>query len=202
MKRSTLAAIAAAAVLVVGGGTAYALTTNQEPAPVETVTTTPPETPAAQETPTSAESTAPSEQPAEALPTNITQPGEVCDPHNANDSLCAAFYPDQVVLNMTSAPRSREPLASMPAAEKIALAHQACDNLAAGSQPHLVDTILNPDDHPSTADRNNVGIYAAATLAYCNEFDTGKSAAYIAYYKKLGEEGAKADFADKTMPQL
>lgn len=43
--KTRIAAIATAAVLVVGGGTAYALSSNDQPAPVETVTSTPEATP-------------------------------------------------------------------------------------------------------------------------------------------------------------
>lgn len=131
-----------------------------------------------------------------------TAPGEVCDTQNLNDPICAAFYPDQLVLNLMTMPRAREPLSSMTDEQKITLAQQACADLGAGARPHVIETNPLADDHATSADRNNDLVYTAASLAYCNEHLTGKSAAYIAYYQALGEEGAKSDFADRVMPEV
>lgn len=207
MKRSTTAVIVGVLALgLVGGGTAVALTNSGEPTPEASASAPAPVgTDATAEASTDAPAN--SETPAnDERPAYITEPGEVCDPHNVNDPICAAFYPAQVILNMTSPERAREPLASMNADEKIRLAHEACENLVAGVRPDLVDTILAPDDPPEMADRNNDGIYIAASLAYCNEFAGGtkdypdKIARTIAFYKKLGESAAKVHFADKIMP--
>lgn len=207
MKRSTTAVIVGVLALgLVGGGTAVALSSSGEPAP-ETSASTP--APVGTDAPVEASTDAPAvsgTQAKDERPAYITEPGEVCDPHNVNDPICAAFYPEQVILNMTSPERAREPLASMDAVEKIRLAHQACENMIAGVRPHLVDTILNPDDPPEMADRNNDGIYIAASLAYCNEFAGGtkdypdKIARTIAFYHQLGESASKVHFADKIMP--
>lgn len=131
-----------------------------------------------------------------------TGAGEVCDPQNLNDSICAAFYPDQLVINVMSSPRAREPLASMSDEEKLAIARQACVDMEAGARPHVIETHALEGDPEASLDRNNLLVYTAGSLAYCNDYAEGKSAAYISYYKTLGEDGAKADFADKTMPSL
>lgn len=179
MKRSTIAAIATAAVLVVGGGTAYALTTNgQELAPVETTATS---EPAATPTETPAEPAPDAAPESPVLPSHITAAGEVCDPQNMNDPICAAFYPDQAVLNITA--RAAD-LDSLSDAEKIERAHLACD----GGEPA---------DSP---------LYKAGAIAYCNELAPGidgqpdRYARLIAFYKALGEDGAKAHYADRVMP--
>lgn len=122
------------------------------------------------------------EQTPEATPepepvTAPTGPGEVCDPHNMNDFICAAFYPEQVVLNITSAPRAPDEVASLSDAEKIQRAQEACTS---GGLPSFV---------------------TAGRLAYCPEqLDDARKIATLEYYKALGEEGAKADFADTRMP--
>lgn len=112
---------------------------------------------------------------------DITAPGEVCDPGNMNDPICAAFYPDQAVLNITA--RSAD-LDGMSDAEKIERAQLACE----GGEP---------TDSP---------LYKAGAIAYCNEFAPGidgqpdRYARLIAFYKGLGEDAAKEHFADKVMP--
>lgn len=172
MNKSSAAVVTAAILLLLTGcsgapeaapGETQGAGTSAKSAPEET--TEPVETPAAED----------------ATPAYITEPGEVCDPGNMNDLICAAFYPDQVVLNVTS--RNPE-LASIPEADRIALAHESCDN---------------PSDNP---------IHTAAALAYCNEQigDSGfegmpdRNARIIAFYQALGEDAARAHFADKTMP--
>lgn len=112
---------------------------------------------------------------------DITAAGEVCDPQNMNDPICAAFYPDQVVLNITA--RSSD-LDGLSDADKIERAHQACE----GGEP--ADSAL----------------YKAGAIAYCNELAPGidgqpdRYARLIAFYQGLGEDAAKAHFADKVMP--
>lgn len=134
-------------------------------APQSTDTSTPAaETPE----PKAEKMTAPAE-----IPAHITEPGEVCDPSNMNDAICAAFYPDQVVLNVTG--RSAD-LAGLSDAEKIESAQRAC------------------------IDGGNASLVTAGQLAYCNEQLDQRLSLTIAYYQSLGEDGAKADFADKTMP--
>ncbi|MDQ0576451.1 DUF732 domain-containing protein [Agromyces albus] len=135
-----------------------------------------------------------------------TNPGEVCDPHNLNDVICAAFYPDLAVINMTSAPRGMEPLASLPEADRIALAHQACDALTAGATKDtlvLVDTIRESENDPRD---NNRVLFSAGTLAYCNEHLEDTDAGYrlgwiINAYRQMGEAAAKESFADGTVIQ-
>ena len=160
MPQITGRTLAVTALLVVGL-TGCAGTT--DPAPVEPrglVQSVPSETP---------------ESAAESTPSaDITAPGEVCDPSNMNDPICAAFYPEQVVLNVTA--RTAE-VAGIPDADRIAAAQQACTD-------------------PSAA-----AVYVTAgQLAYCHDQLDPRLSLTIAYYQALGEEGAKADFADKTMP--
>lgn len=180
MKRSTTAVIIGVLALgLVGGGTAVALSNSGEPTP-ETSASAP--APVGTDAPVEAATDAPA-TPAEteALPADITQPGEVCDPSNMNDPICAAFYPDQAVLNITA--RASE-LDTLSDAEKIERAHAACS----GGEPA---------DSP---------LYKAGTIAYCNELAPGidgqpdRYARLIAFYKGLGEDGAKAHYADRVMP--
>lgn len=194
MKKSGIAAIAVAAVLVVGGGTAYALTTNPQaaegPALIEATATN---TPA----PEAAEGAAPAngETSATELPSYITSPGEVCDPENLNDSLCAAFYPDQALINVTD--RGSAALAGLPLDEKRDLAEQACTALAGGA-PAAATAAVTGDD--------NRTLFSAAAVAYCPEHAESsakwpdRTRRLIAYYQGLGEAGAKADFAGGQMP--
>lgn len=132
---------------------------------------------AAEETPAPSDA----ESAKNSTPVHITAAGEVCDPSNMNDPICAAFYPDQVVLNITA--RSAD-FAGLSDAEKIERAHGACEG-------------AEPVDSP---------IYKAGAIAYCNEFAPGiegqpdRYARLIAFYQALGEDGAKAHFSDKTMP--
>lgn len=145
------------------------------------------------------------ESAAESTPSvDITAPGEVCDPGNANDAICAAFYPEQAAINATSAPRALEPLASMSDEEKIALAHQACEILAAGGSKEtstLVETIVPEGD--SRPDNWNAGLpFAAGRLGFCQDQLDEKPQQFIAHYRQLGEEASKAEFADGSMPQI
>lgn len=192
--KSRLAAIAAAAVLLVGGGTAYALSTNGQaaegPALIEATATS---TPA----PIASESAAPTngETSASELPSHITSPGEVCDPENLNDSLCAAFYPNQALINVTD--RGSAALAGLPLEEKRKLAEQACTALASGASAQTVAVVTGDD---------NRTLFSAAAVAYCPEHAESsakwpdRTGRLIAYYQGLGEAGAKADFAGGQMP--
>ncbi|TQL87185.1 hypothetical protein FB560_2852 [Microbacterium saperdae] len=109
---------------------------------------------------------------------------------------------------MTSDARAREPLRSMSDAEKIDLAHAACDNLNAGrGQVPMLETVPDAGDDAIFADKNNVTLYAAGTFAYCNQHIKGTEALpeygarLITYYRSIGEEAAKAEFADGSMPE-
>jgi len=115
------------------------------------------------------------------LVADITAPGEVCDPGNMNDPICAAFYPDQAVLNITS----RVPeLAGVSDTEKIQRAHAACD----------------------TGDASDVYFYKAGAVSYCHQFAPGtddqpdRYARIIAFYQDIGEDAAKEHYADRVMP--
>lgn len=150
---------------------------------------------------------APVEQVDTAEQRDITAKGEVCDPHNLNDAICAAFHPDQVALNMTSPERVREPLASMSPESRLSLAHDACENLNAGNREHLIDTILRDDDDPLLNDRNNGSVYSAAAMAYCHQHIEGGTDEYpdrnkriVKFYQSLGEAAAKDHFSGKVMP--
>lgn len=162
MKRASIAVAVLVALLLTGCAGTADETPSEPQGATEAVETTAPETPAPDTQKMSAANSA-----------DITAPGEVCDPSNMNDPICAAFYPDQVVLNVTA--RSAE-LAGMSDAEKIEAAQQACTD---GGAPSLV---------------------TAGQLAYCPEQLDARLSKTVAFYQSLGEEGAKADFADKTMP--
>lgn len=170
MKRASIAVTVLAALLLTGcAGTAEQPTSDaQDAAP--TTQSQPTETP---ETETQKMSAANS--------VDITAPGEVCDPQNMNDPICAAFYPDQVVLNITARDAS---LAGISDAEKIERAHAACEG-------------------GESADST---VYKAGSIAYCNELAPGidgqpdRYARLIAFYQGLGEEAAKAHYADRVMP--
>lgn len=128
---------------------------------------------------------------------DVTAPGEVCDPQNLNDLICAAFYPEQVVLNLTAAPRAQEPLASMTDEQKIQLAHAACDTLAAGGTKDTVTLVTtdNPDALLSTW--NNNLVFTAGTLGYCNDYIEGENFQWgVNEYRSMGEQAAKESFAD------
>lgn len=139
---------------------------------------------------------------------DITAEGEVCDPHNLNDPICAAFYPDQSVLNRTNADRGRQPLSALPDDERVALAHQACDNMTAGNRNPLIETIPNEGDQAGMEDWNNLVLYSAGAMSYCPEFmepsgfddQPDRNIRILAFYKAMTEEEAKAHFADHVMP--
>lgn len=152
--------------------------------------------------PVTTETEAPADPEEPAIGYGPTGAGEVCDPGNGNDAICAAFYPDQAALNATSAPRALEPLASMSDAEKIGLAKQACEVLNSGGSAEgvvLVETVV-VDSRP--ADWNAGLPFAAGTLAYCTEHLDAKPRALLDHYVSLGEEASKAEFADGSMPSL
>lgn len=199
MRKTTLTIAAiAAAVVIGGGGAAYALTSANTSTPVATPTSSATSTPTNTATASNSPSpTATSTNTSDPVPTaGPTATGDVCDPHNANDVICAAFYPDQVVINMTSAPRVGEPLASLAATERIALAHKACDQLAAGKTLKTVSLISTDPASAKRGADNNYTLASAGALAYCNAFiegDTFKQA--LEKYRSMGEDAAKASFA-------
>lgn len=114
-----------------------------------------------------------------------TAPGDVCDPGNANDVICAAFYPDQAVLNIAARNDSLSALGN----DVLEAAKAACGEMRSDG----------------TADADPALISAAA-LAYCPEFSQGPedypdlTQRRLAYYQGIGEEAARAEFADGTMP--
>lgn len=128
---------------------------------------------------------------------DITAPGEVCDPHNLNDIICAAFYPDQAVGNMTVAPRAGEPLASLSDEERIALAHEACEQLEAGTAQDAVSVIETSAEDTAAGRNNNFTLASAGALAYCNDYialdDSGWA---LGEYQAMGEAAAKESFAN------
>jgi hypothetical protein len=179
-------AVSAAAILVLAGCSATGETTNSAQGSETTEDT---------ETNNLREATAtPLDEPQPA-PTNV---GDVCDPQNANDFICAAFYPEQALLNVTSAPRADEPLASMTVEQKIDLAQQACDAMAAGGTKEdtiLVDTITDKGEF--FEEWNNGLVFAAGQLAYCNEFIEAPDGIWrINEYRDMGETAAKESFKD------
>lgn len=197
-RKALVGIVAAAAVIVIGGGvgvaTAANLASSGEPNSSETTAptaaSTAPTTDGATPEPTSSAGTA-----------DPTAAGEVCDPSNLNDAICAAFYPDLAVANMTAAPRSGEPLASLPAAQRIALAHQACDQLDAGADPHSVNLVDTSADDLAKARDNNYTLYSAGSLAYCENHiasdDFGTNLRYaLDTYREMGEKAAKESFAE------
>jgi hypothetical protein len=119
----------------------------------------------------------------------------VSDPNNLNDSLCAAFYPDQALINVTD--RGSAAFAGLPLDEKRDLAEQACTALAGGSSAQTTAVVTGDD---------NRTLFSAAAVAYCPEHAESsakwpdRTRRLIAYYQRLGEAGAKADFADGQMP--
>ena len=114
-----------------------------------------------------------------------TAPGEVCDPGNANDVICAAFYPDQAVLNIAA----RNDGLSALGDDVLDVAKSTCDAMRAGG-----------------AAAGDPALISAAALAYCPEFSQGPSdypdltQRRLTYYQSIGEEAARAEFADGTMP--
>lgn len=123
-----------------------------------------------------------------------TAPGEVCDLGNANDSLCAAFYPDQAVINIAGRGSA---LSDIDPPVLLNLAELACEEMRAGGTWEASAL--------SSGDDNRV-LYAAAAVGYCPEYAPGggnypdRTSRLITFYKSLGESGAKAHFSDKVMP--
>ncbi|MEJ1087060.1 hypothetical protein WDU99_01870 [Microbacterium sp. Mu-80] len=155
--KTRIAAIAAAAVLVVGGGTAYALsTTGQEPAPVETTAASTP-TPAASE-PADAAPAAPS---ADTTPT----PEPTADYITTNDD--AGYLaevekrtPPQTVLDQFTD------------AELIALGHEGCKQIDAGVK--FEDLRLVEGETPSAGGYylDTSAVFNSALLNYCQQLMT------------------------------
>ena len=139
------------------------------------------------------------EQPEVEVKTAPTNVGDVCDPQNANDFICAAFYPEQALLNVTSAPRADEPLASMSVEQKIELAQQACDAMSAGGTKDdtiLVETITDKGEF--FEEWNNGLVFTAGQLAYCNEFiDAPNGIWVLGEYRSMGEAAAKESYKDR-----
>lgn len=188
MKSSVIVAVVAGVVLVGGGVAAATAIGSADSAPEPTASVTAPASDST-ETPSPTPSATPDLS-------DKTAPGEVCDPHNLNDTICAAFYPDMVVLNMTSAPRAGEPLTSLPDAQRIALAHQACDQLAAGANLHSVSVIETTADAAAPGLDNNFSLASAGSLAYCHDFiDSSDVKWTLEQYISMGEDAAKASFA-------
>jgi hypothetical protein len=125
------------------------------------------------------------ETPAPETAADATAPGEVCDPGNANDVICAAFYPDQAVLNIAARNDSLSALGH----DVVDVAKSACDAMRAGG-----------------AAAGDAALISAAALAYCPEFSEGPSdypdltQRRLAYYQGIGEDAARAEFADGSMP--
>lgn len=114
MKRSTIAAIATAAVLAVGGGTAYAITSAPEPAPVETSVSAPTDSPTPDATPTG-DATEPVVAESPAPPVAATDP--------------EAAYLIEVHARLA---RIQTQIPDVTDEQLITLAHTACDRMAAG----------------------------------------------------------------------
>lgn len=123
-----------------------------------------------------------------------TAPGEVCDPGNANDVICAAFYPDQAVLNIAT---RNEVLGTMDESAVLDLARQACEVMTSGGSYETQELAPGID---------NRSIFSAAALAYCPAFAEGPedypdlTQRRLTYYQGIGEAAARSEFADGTMP--
>lgn len=155
MKKSGVAAIATAAVLLVGGGTAYALTTNgQDPTPVETTTASTP-------TPDAGESEQPSASP---LPTSTPLVAET--PKTA----------DADALFLTEA---RTRLAGLGTATTIPNAtddqlvtagREACADMADGTVFSDV-TVIEGEPRTQGSYLDSAAIASAGILFYCPELN-------------------------------
>lgn len=183
MRKSTVIIGASIAIVlgVAGIGTAVAVNNPTPPATVTGSTVAPSSAPHDSYTVTTASTV------------GHTAKGDVCDPSNLNDLICAAFYPDQAVLNMTS--RAVGPLATMSDSDKITLAHKACTTLENGGTESTTVLVA-----PEAA---NANLYVTATLAYCNDKivnATGTDTQWVVKtYKAMGEQAAKTSFANKTI---
>lgn len=138
----------------------------------------------------------------EASDTDPTAPGEVCDPSNANDAICAAFHPEQAAKNMLA--RQKEPIASMSVEEQDALIQQACDAMESGKTWETAILVEEPNlDERAGYAVTNQGLFAIASYSQCQEH-VAQVSPYgdwlINYYKGIGEAAAKDEFADGSMP--
>lgn len=152
MKRSTLAAIATAAVLAVGGGTAYALTSTQEPAPVETAVIGEP-TPTA-DVPADgaqADDSAPS-------PATSTEPTPIPITGSGDEAFLAEvqrrMIPGSILDQFTNA-------------DLIAMGHDACAQLEAGAKFEDVRAVEGEKPYENGAYYETSAIMNSAILAYC-----------------------------------
>lgn len=155
MKKSGIAALATAAVLVVGGGTAYALATNgqddQGPAPIEATATSAP-------TPTP---TASGEPDAEATP----EPETTADYLTENDN---AGYLAEV--EKRTPPRTV--LDQLTDTELIALGHEGCKQIDEGVK--FEDLRLVDGEAPSAGGYylDTSAVFNSALLNYCPQLMT------------------------------
>lgn len=144
--KTRLAAIAAAAVLVIGGGTAYALTTTgQDPAPVETTATSTP-------TPTDA---------APASPSAETPAPEATDDYiTANDD---AGY----LAEVEKRTRPGTVLDQFSDAELISFGHEGCKQISEGVP--LEDLRLVEGEQPNVAGSwpDTSAVFNSGLLHYC-----------------------------------
>lgn len=156
------------AVLLIGGGTAVALTVGAQNEPSEVV---------AEATPHASESADDSGEAPEVAPTEqagidveaLTAPGGVCHPNAGSDFPCLAVAPDLAVLNMTGQGRAGEPLVSLPDEERLALAHEACEVLASGGN-HQTTMLVETTDPNRASDGNNFAVFSAGAAAYCPQY--------------------------------
>lgn len=153
--KTRIAAITTAAVLLVGGGTAYALTTNAQdaegPALIEATATSTP-------TPTA---TGPADASGEPTP----EPGVTADYISENDD---AGYLAEV--ERRTPPRTV--LSQLPDSELIALGHEGCKQIDAGVK--FEDLRLVDGEAPSAGGYylDTSAVFNSALLNYCPQLMT------------------------------
>ncbi|WP_193596066.1 hypothetical protein [Microbacterium sp. YJN-G] len=149
MKRSTIAAIATAAVLVIGGGTAYALTSNgDEPAPVETVTST-----------TAPTDTTTPEATAESEPIVAESPAP---PVAANDP--EAAYLIEVHARLA---RIQTQIPNVTDEQLLAAAYEACEILAPNQTGEDLSLIEGEERSPHGYYQDSSAIIVSARITIC-----------------------------------
>ncbi len=163
MAKKWIAVAAVAGVLVLGGGVAVAATGALTPGEPEVQAGEPAATAVPAEPTPTPDPTEPAVD-VEAL----TAPGGVCYAQSGDDFPCLVVAPDLAVINMTGPGRAVEPLISMPEADRIALAHQACNVLASGGSHESVTLVESADAQHPTA--NNFVVFSAGASAYCPEY--------------------------------
>lgn len=146
--KTRIAAIATAAVLVIGGGTAYALTSNDQPEPIETVTSTP--------TPT--DTTTP-EATAESEPIVAESPA----PPVAADDPEAMFLLEV----RTRLARIQTQIPNVTDEQLLAAAYEACEILAPNQTGEDLSLIEGEERSPHGYYQDSSAIIVSARITIC-----------------------------------